>query len=538
MKHFNFLRLTIYLCFTTLFACSGLNAQNSFNRFYIKLSPKLNFSSSNEALNNTNLKSLQNNYNFQINDAYSMSRAKIEILSKASKSGFTLKNTFAIEAYLNNNQIPFLLEALKQLPDVIYAYQDNVSPILPPNDIAPATSNYEANQGYLESNPGLNIRYAWDLGYTGQNTHIKDVEYGLNFNHEELNDQNASVDPNYTINSSASEAYTEHGTAVCGIMYSDKGAYGISGIAHGAESLILYPEWTEESDYNRTLAVSNAINASVIGDIIVYEMQTPGQNDQFVCAEYSQVIWDLTKAATDAGIIVVAAAGNGGEDLDDPFYNDYNARGDSGAIIVGAGSANTQHNKLSFSTYGNRVNVQGWGESVWSTGKYGGSILVGNDFNQSYYASFNGTSSATATIGGFASVLQSYYFDQSGSYLSSTDMRQIMINTGIPQGTGGQIGPLPNMTTAMAEIDFILSTKDFSTLNFNISPNPSKGIININFTQTPSVKTKIDIYSILGKKVYTSLLKDKRNQINLSQLQKGIYILVLGDKITKKLIIN
>ena len=393
----------------------------------------------------------------------------------------------------------------------------------------------------METNPGMNIRHAWNLGYTGQNTRIKDVEYGLNINHEELNDQNASIDPNFTINSSASEAFTEHGTAVGGIIYSDKGTYGISGIAYGAESLVLHPEWTEESNYNRTLAVSNAINTSIPGDIIVYEMQTGGQDGEFVCAEYTQAIWDLTKAATDAGIVVVAAAGNGGENLDDPYYNSYNARGDSGAIIVGAGSSNMQHNKLSFSTYGNRVNVQGWGQNVWSTGKYGSSILIGNDFNQSYYASFSGTSSATATIGGFASVLQSYYFDKSGNYLTSNGMRQIMIDTGLPQGTGGHIGPLPSMSAAIAEVDLILSTNNFNKIAFNIAPNPSNGDISINFSQIPSANTKLNIFSILGQKVYSSPLTNKRNSLDLSALSKGIYMVIINDEttqITKKFIIN
>ena len=106
-----------------------------------------------------------------------------------------------------------------------------------------------------------------------------------------------------------------------------------------AQMSILYPEWTEEYGYNRVLATSNAIDNSASGDIIIFEMQTYGPNGNFVLAEYEQAIWDLTKAATDAGIIVVAAAGNGGVNLDATSFNNYNARGDSGAIIVGAGSA-------------------------------------------------------------------------------------------------------------------------------------------------------------------------------------------------------
>ena len=515
--------------------------QNNFKQFYLKLNPLLNFSSAENVLTNTNLSDLQNTYPFIIKDAYALNRSQIDALSKKSKTGFTLKNTFAIEIELSSINANLFLNKLKELEEVIYAYQANTIPIPPPHDIGTITSNYEANQGYLETNPGLNVRYAWDNNITGAGVRIRDVEYGLNINHEDLDHQNASITPNNTINSGATEAYTEHGTAVGGIVYANKGTYGISGIAHGADDYILFPEWTEETGYNRTLAVSNAIASSISGDIIIYEMQTGGQNGDFVPAEYSQSIWDLTKAATDAGIIIVAAAGNGNENLDDAFYDAYNARGDSGAIIVGAGSSTLSHSPLGFSTYGNRVNVHAWGQNVWSTGKYGGSILVDNDFNQSYYQSFSGTSSATAVMGGFTAVVQSYYLDQSGSYLTPSQMRNILIASGIPQGAGKNIGPMPYMNAAMDEVDLLLSTSKFENSSFTVSPNPSNGVININFSQTPSKEINMSIYSVLGQKVFNKSLNSKRNNFNISALNKGVYIITLTNastNISKKLIIN
>jgi len=84
-------------------------------------------------------------------------------------------------------------------------------------------------------------------------------------------------------------------------------------------------------------------------------------------AEIQLSVFDAIKRATDAKIIVVEAAGNddawGGIDLDDPTCNaifDRNVR-DSGAIIVGAGSP-VDRSRLPFSSYGSRVDVQGWGE--------------------------------------------------------------------------------------------------------------------------------------------------------------------------------
>src|SRR5690606_1088882 len=176
---------------------------------------------------------------------------------------------------------------------------------------------------------------------------------------------NTYIQPGMTVHSSMDAGWTEHGTATAGVVFAHKGDYGVSGMAHGANEFVLFPEYTEEFGYDRIFAVSEAIANSATGDVILYEMQTggaSGEPEDYVPAEYNQVIWNLTKAASDAGIVIVAAAGNGNQNLDHAMYADYMNRGDSGAIIVGAGSSTVQHDKLWFSTYGSRVNVQGWGQ--------------------------------------------------------------------------------------------------------------------------------------------------------------------------------
>ncbi|MDN3678682.1 S8 family serine peptidase [Flavobacterium paronense] len=330
-----------------------------------------------------------------------------------------LRNIFKIK--IENPTNSRLLEvgmALEKLDVVEYCCLTSLQPIKPPVDIAPTTANYEANQGYIQSNPGVNMQYAWNLGLNGQNIKLRDVEYGFNKNHEELADANASLASGMTISTSATEAYTEHGTGVFGILYADKGSYGISGLAYGAQELILFPEW-QQSGYDRINAVSQCINNSTSGNVIVYEMQTTAfTSTDYVMAEYNQVIWDLTKAATDSGITIVAAAGNGSVNLDSSTFASYMARGDSGAIIVGAGTSTVNHDKLSFSTYGSRVDLQAWGENVQTIGKLGNFYtLIGNDFNQSY-VTFNGTSSATPIVASCAAILQSYYFSLRNAYLS------------------------------------------------------------------------------------------------------------------------
>lgn len=57
----------------------------------------------------------------------------------------------------------------------------------------------------------------------------------------------------------------------------------------------------------------------------------------FSPAETNPAIWLIVRTGADAGVIVVAAAGNGDEDLDSEPYTEYRERGDSGSIIIGAG---------------------------------------------------------------------------------------------------------------------------------------------------------------------------------------------------------
>jgi hypothetical protein len=118
----------------------------------------------------------------------------------------------------------------------------------------------------------------------------------------------------------------------------------------------------------------------------------------------------------------------------------------------GAGSAGVAHFKVSFSSYGSRVNVQGWGRHVFTLG-YGNYHNYGGDPHQSYTAEFWGTSSATPFIAGSCVALQSYILGQGWTALSSTEMRDLLINTGIPQGSGGHIGPFPNLRAAIDSLN-------------------------------------------------------------------------------------
>ena len=84
----------------------------------------------------------------------------------------------------------------------------------------------------------------------------------------------------------------------------------------------------------------------------------------------------------------------------------------------------------------------------------------------------------------------------------------------------------------------ILSTIDNSMTSISIFPNPINSVLNVNlkFDRT----TQIDIYDVMGKKVFTTTINSSK-RIQLRELRSGIYIIKLKQdnaSLTKRLIKN
>jgi subtilisin family serine protease len=352
---------------------------------------------------------------------------------------------------------------------------DGSALLTPCVDIPPVTPNYFSLQIYHGPDPGLNMAAAWQMAAArGAGIKIADCEYWFNGDHEDLCDIIAepgqTPHPQIIIN-----GWDEHGTAVFGELVAAENDYGCTGLVPDAQAYF-FPEWTVEEGSRRVTAIANAIATMGVGDVVLLEMQTIGPGGNYAPAELNPAVWQVTRAGTDGGVIVVAAAGNGNQDLDSPPYDSYRSWGDSGAIIVGAGSSTTAHNKLGFSTYGSRVNVQGWGQNVFTLG-YGSYAQHGGDKNQRYTASFSGTSSASPFVAAAVAALQSASVDLLGTRLSPAELREILIQTGIPQGSGGHIGPFPDMVAALNVL------ADFGAVNAcETAPPITDGLTTVNNT--------------------------------------------------------
>lgn len=322
----------------------------------------------------------------------------------------------------------------------------------PPGDIAPATPDLTSHQaGYLGAMSGMNVSAAWAAGLTGAGVALRDCEYGWNAAHEDLVDVDLHLEPGQTIAPAVfANGWAQHGTAVLGETSAPSNAYGVTGMAHGAE-VHTYPEWSVEEGPRRVTAIARALADSAEGDVVLLEMQSSAIGGVYGPAELDANVHALVSVGTAAGVVVVGAAGNGAADLDAAAYATYQAWGDSGAILVGAGSASAAHSKLPFSTYGSRVSLQGWGENVFTLG-YGAFAQYGGDPDQAYTSGFNGTSSASPFVASACVLLEELALALHGQALDPYVLRQLLIDTGTPQGAGGHIGPLPDLAAAMTAV--------------------------------------------------------------------------------------
>ncbi len=325
----------------------------------------------------------------------------------------------------------------------------------------PATPDFRSQQRYGAAGPaGIDVAAVSALpGGQGQQAKIIDIEYSWNQAHEDLG--SAASSAALIRNGTPSDPFSDsrHGTAVLGQLIGTDNAFGVTGLAPASPIGMVNAATTQ--GWRLPEAVTLAHQNLVAGDVMLVEQQFEkvGGARDYVPVEFVPAVYDAIRLATLDGIIVVEAAGNGGVDLDgsgsgSPFPQ---GRPDSGAIVVGAGSGDCgapANRRLSFSTYGSRVNLQGWGQCVTTTGG-SGDLFNGGSPDSTYTRSFSGTSSASAVVAAAAALYSSVLQAATGVPPSPRHVRSRLVATGTPEAVDSatHIGPLPDLRAAVTGYD-------------------------------------------------------------------------------------
>ena len=348
------------------------------------------------------------------------------------------------------------------------------------NEAPPATADFSARQGYLDAAPGgVDARFAWRLaGGRGANVRIIDIEGAWRFSHEDLTQNNGGVVGGTPSNDIR---WRNHGTAVIGEFSGDANGFGVTGICPDANVSAI----SIFGGMGSAPAIRAAANRLQPGDIILIELHRPGPRNAFENREdqhgYIAIEWwpddfAAIQFATMRGIIVVEAAGNGSQNLDDPLYNTpapgfptswknpFNrANPDCGAILVGAGAPppgthgrnhGPDRSRLDFSNFGSAVDVQGWGREVTTCGY--GDLQGGGNEDLWYTDRFSGTSSASPIVVGTLGSLQGVLRAREVPALTPARARQLLRATGSAQQDAPgrprsqRIGNRPNLAELVA----------------------------------------------------------------------------------------
>ena len=270
----------------------------------------------------------------------------------------------------------------------------------------PADEERLRRQSYLRRAPrGVGAWHAWQLtGGNGAGVKFIDVERGWTLDHDDLIAKRVR-----RLHGRITDSHRWHGTAVLGVVCAGGLKTRCIGIAPGVTSVGVVAHCGSLPSAARAIVV--ATSRLGFGDVLLVEGEIGGR----LPVETNRACFEAIRAATEAGIVVVEPAGNGGVDLD-------RVRGmarDSGAILVGAGSSSRRHRRLPFSNHGRRVDCFAWGEMVYTA------ISDEHGATDEYTEAFHGTSSAAAIVAGVSLCVQGMALAAHGSPYSPHELRDI-----------------------------------------------------------------------------------------------------------------
>lgn len=173
-----------------------------------------------------------------------------------------------------------------------------------------------------------------------------DVKKSINFVPEEETDFSLFQDT------------TGHGTSIAGIIAAGDNNIGISGINENVE---LYSARILDDNNNAPISrVVQGIYWAIDNDVKII-------NISFGTSENSPVLYQAIKDAYEKGILIIAAAGNTGEQVQYPAaYNE----------VMAVGAVNSVGKISDFSAKDEQIDIMAPGENVKSTGVFGGEVIV------------------------------------------------------------------------------------------------------------------------------------------------------------------
>ena len=284
-----------------------------------------------------------------------------------------------------------VVEELKQNPDVAWASLNRLhEPTLTPND---------ARWGDQWGPERIRAHDAWDVSQASTTERVAIIDTGVDLTHPDLASRiiynrgfgsNGNGDCKRDRRGGSS---IDHGTHVAGTAAAIRGnSIGIAGVVTARIMAMGCASWNSDENKYYICCAADAINDAVANG-------ADAINCSFGNSELTSGERDALDNAQSAGVLVVAAAGNDGMNVDSSPSQGWNDH--SWPIIV---SNATSTDALSGSSnFGNAIDLAAPGSSILSTvsTNYSGANVNGN------YSNFSGTSMASPHVAGAAVLVKS-----------------------------------------------------------------------------------------------------------------------------------
>ena len=219
---------------------------------------------------------------------------------------------------------------------------------------------------------------AHKTGIDGAGVKVAVIDTGVDYTHEDLDDNyKGGYDFVFSDPDPFDDSYSSHGTHVAGIIAAESNGIGVVGVAPDASLYAV--KAMDGSGHGLASWVIAGIEWAVDNDMDIATMC-------FGTSRYSQSLRDACRNASDAGVLLVAAAGNtNGGDVT------YPARYDS---VIAVTATNQSDQQASFSSIGPEVELAAPGVDIMSTTKGDGG-----------YGHLSGTSQAAPHVAGTAALI-------------------------------------------------------------------------------------------------------------------------------------
>ncbi len=376
------------------------------------------------------------------------------------------------------------LEKLRKNPAILYAEPDYiVSKAGVPNDARfdELWGMHNTGQTGGVDDADIDAPEAWDISTGSRDVVVGVIDTGVDYNHPDLtanmwvnpgeiagdgidNDNNGFIDDVHGINAITNSGDpmddNGHGTHVSGtIGATGNDGVGVAGVNHNVSII-----GCKFLDGNGDGSTSDALTCI---DYFVdlknnHNVDVSTLNNSWGGGGFSQTLYDAITATSDANILFVAAAGNGGYDND--ASPSYPSSYDHDSVLAVAGTNHTDAMYTS-SQYGlTSVDIAAPARNVLSTVPGGG------------YSSFTGTSMATPHVAGAAALVLSV-----NPELSAVELKELLMNSGDanPATEGKTVsGKRLNIHNALLDAD--------PSPGFTLKVTPNSNTIEVGETATYS----------------------------------------------------